>query len=99
MSIKGVVITDAPKIESCVVNHYKCLFKIPTILQENGLVEETIPTSILDLLSNIEIKDAMWSLNRDNASGPDGFGENYCQIFGHHSQDVINVVTQFFQDD
>lgn len=63
MSIKGVVITDAPKIESCVVNHYKCLFKILTILQENVLVEEIIPTSILDLLSNIEIKDAMWSLN------------------------------------
>jgi hypothetical protein len=45
----------------------------------------------------VEIKNAVFSLNKDSAPGPDGFGAIFYQTFWNIIHlDVINAVMQFF---
>lgn len=47
----------------------------------------------------MEVKDAIMSLKRDSAPGPDGFGSIYFQIYWDFiGQYVINAVIPFFKD-
>lgn len=46
MKIDNVLTTDTSIVETHVNNHYKSLFNKYTILQDNGLVEETNSTLV-----------------------------------------------------
>lgn len=74
---------------------------------DNGLVESVIPSLVFQsdniMLTNIptmeEVKNAVFSLDRNSVPGPDGFGgsfyHSYWDIIG---ADVHNSVLQFFKD-
>jgi hypothetical protein len=88
-----------------VVNYYKNVFCTNTVLQDQLLVEEVIPNLVTDnvnalltmIPSDEEIKNAVFSLNKDSALGPDGyvafFFQHYWEIV---HEDVVKVVLQFF---
>jgi hypothetical protein len=75
------------------------------ILQDELLLEEVIPNivdervnSLLTMIpSLLEIKNAVYELNKDGAPGPNGFGtfffQTYWDIIQHY---VVNAVTEFF---
>jgi hypothetical protein len=74
-------------------------------LQDQLLAGEVIPNlitaeinSLLTLLpSHLEIKAAVFALNKDSAPGPDGFGAYFFQHFWDIIHlDVINAVLEFF---
>ncbi|GAU35456.1 hypothetical protein TSUD_364120 [Trifolium subterraneum] len=99
------VLTKPSQIADHVVNYYKNLFRTNPILQDSLLVEEVIPSLISDnvntlltmLPSKEEIKNAVFSLNKDSAPGPDGFGAYFFQAYWEIIQnDVVNAVIQFF---
>jgi hypothetical protein len=101
------VISDHNRIADHVVNHFKTVFSTNTVLQDHLLVEEVIPNLVNDTVNDLltmipsieEIKNAVFSLNKDSAPGPDGFGgffyQNYWDII---KDDVVNAVLQFFND-
>lgn len=68
-------------IENHFLDHFQQLFSKNVVLQDNGLVEETIPNLInedtnntLTLMpTNLEIKEDVMSLNKDGVPGSDGF--------------------------
>lgn len=102
MEIYNIVRTYAAKIESHVVNHYKSLFNQSTILQDNGLVEETIPTLVSEhanyvltlFPSPFEIKEAVMNLKRGNAPSPDAFGARFYHLYWDITcWDVTRIVT------
>lgn len=73
---------------------------------DNGLVDEVIPKLVNDninnlltlLPSNLEIKNAVFSMNKDGAPGPDGFGAFFFQTFWDIIHvDVCEAVLEFFQ--
>ncbi|PNY16800.1 ribonuclease H, partial [Trifolium pratense] len=75
------------------------------ILKEHSFVEEVIPNLVSDsvnaLLTSLpsfdEIKNAVFSLNKDSAPGPDGFGGFFYQTYWDIiHKDVVNAVLQFF---
>ncbi|MCH94435.1 RNA-directed DNA polymerase (Reverse transcriptase), partial [Trifolium medium] len=75
------------------------------VLQDQLLVDEVIPAiidervnSILTMIpSSLEIKNAVFELNKDGAPGPDGFGAFFFQTYWDIIQhDVVNAVTEFF---
>jgi hypothetical protein len=99
------VLTDQNQISDHVVNFYKNLFCSNIVLQEQLLAGEVIPNlitteinSLLTILpSHLEIKAAVFSLNKDSAPGPDGFGAYFFQHFWDIIHlDVINAVLEFF---
>jgi hypothetical protein len=100
------LLTDPNDIAAHVVDHFTNLFDSTSIMQDNGLIEECVPNMLNDdlnrlltlLPSHLEIKNAVFALNRNSAPGPDGFGALFFQSFWDiiHS-DVIKAVIQFFQ--
>jgi hypothetical protein len=76
------VLIDQSQISHHVVNFYKNLFCTNSVLQEPLLAEEVIPHLVTDevnalmtlLPSHQEIKAVVFSLNKDSAPGPNGFG-------------------------
>jgi hypothetical protein len=99
------VITNQEQISEHVVNYYKNLFSTNIVLQDSRLAEEVIPNLVTEevnalltvLPSHIEIKAAFFSLNKDSAPGPDGFGAFFFQHYWDIvKNDVVNAVLQFF---
>lgn len=84
---------------------YSTLYAYDNICLGNGLVESVIPSLVTqadnNFLTNVptmkEVKEAVFSLDRNSAPGPDGFGGSfyhaYWDIIG---KDVHSPVLQFF---
>ncbi|KAK2443571.1 hypothetical protein QL285_014660 [Trifolium repens] len=92
-------------VNAHIVNHFTSLFNSQHPDNDNGLVEEVIPNLITDginsmltrLPSSEEIKNVVFSLNKDSAPGPDGFGAIFFQTYWDIIKlDVIKAVLQFF---
>jgi hypothetical protein len=71
------------------------------------MMADVIPSLITDRINNIltlitsqeEIHQAVFSLNKDSAPGPDGFGALFYQTFWEIiKKDVSNAVLDFFQN-
>jgi len=99
------VLVDPSEISNHVVDYYKNLFCTNFVLQEQLLAEEVIPQVISDetnvvltmLPSHMEIKAAVFALNRDSSPGPDGFGAFFFQFFWNIiKEDVCKAVLEFF---
>jgi hypothetical protein len=99
------VLTEQPQIADHIVNYYKNLFSTNFVLQDSRLVDEVIPHLITDdvnailtmLPSTEEIKAAVFSLNKDSAPGPDGFGAFFFQHYWDIvHKEVVNAVLEFF---
>ena len=106
-SIKSndAVLTNADDISKHIVNHFTSLFNNNSNIHDNGLVDEVIPHLITYRINNLltsipsdeEIYQAIFSLNKDSAPGPAGFGALFFQTFWDIIQnDVTKVVLQFF---
>ncbi|XP_058775306.1 uncharacterized protein LOC131649564 [Vicia villosa] len=100
------VLSDLASIASHTVTFFENLFSSNSLLmQGNNLVDSTIPSLVDEATNRIittipsleEISAAVFNLNGDDASGPDGFGavffQKYWDIVKH---DVSNAVIQFF---
>jgi hypothetical protein len=62
-----------------------------------SLITDRINTMLTRLPTHEEIKNAVFSLNKDSSPGPDGFGAIFFQTFWNIIKlDVINAVMQFF---
>ncbi|XP_058734231.1 uncharacterized protein LOC131605962 [Vicia villosa] len=108
ITINDVVHTNMDTIEKHFLDHFHQLFNKNVVLQDNGLVEETIPNlinedtnkTLTSIPTEMEIEEAVMSLNEDGAPGTDGSGavffQTYWDIVGI---DVINVVSLFFKED
>ena len=105
LKIDDVVVTDPSHISNHVVNHFTSLFTNSNDIQTNNLIDETIPHLISDFTNNLltilpsveEIKNAVFSLNKDSAPGPDGFGAFFFQTYWDIiKEDVIAAVLEFF---
>ncbi|CAJ2645220.1 unnamed protein product [Trifolium pratense] len=103
--IDDVITTEPDLITSHVVNHFQNLFTCDNAILDNGLIEEVIPelvtidiNSMLTLLPSLsEIHNAVFSLNKDGAPGPDGFGAFFFQTYWNIvKDDVSNAVLEFF---
>jgi len=100
------LLTDSNDIYEHIVNHFTHLFNSNTNFIENGMVEDVIPSLITERINNIlisvptedEIYQAIFSLNKDSAPGPDGFGALFFQTFWDVVKtDISNAVLQFFK--
>ncbi|KEH25507.1 hypothetical protein MTR_6g025095 [Medicago truncatula] len=83
------------------VNHFLNLFNSTSNIIDNGMVEEVIPSLFTDRINSIltalpsenEIYQVAFSLNKESASGPDGFGALFYQTFWEIiKSDVSNAV-------
>jgi ribonuclease HI len=99
------VLTNQDHIANHVVNYYQTLFSSNIVMQDPLLAEEVIPNLVTaetnDLLTVLpspeEIKQAVFSLNKDSAPGPDGFGAIFYQHYWDIvKSDVVNAVLEFF---
>jgi len=99
------VITDQTHISNHIVEYYKNLFCTNVVLQEQLLAQEVIPKLITNEINNLltmlpshqEIKSAVFSLNKDSAPGPDGFGAFFYQTYWDIiKEDVVKAVLEFF---
>lgn len=100
------ILENVADIEDHVLDFYQGLFASENVYSDNGLIEEIIEPMVCEddneMLNNLptwfEVKDAVFDMNVDGASVPDGFGgffyQNYWDIIG---RDVFNAVTQFFR--
>jgi hypothetical protein len=69
------LLTDPNDIADHVVDHFTNLFYSTSIMQDNGLIEECVPNLLNDdlnrlltlLPSHLEIKNAVFALNRNSA--------------------------------
>ncbi|MCH90684.1 RNA-directed DNA polymerase (Reverse transcriptase) [Trifolium medium] len=100
-----ISLIEPDEVKAHIVNHFTTLFNAPDPDRDNGLVNEVIPSLITDRVNSMltrlptseEIKNALFSLNKDSAPGPDGFGAIFFQTFWSIIKlDVINAVMQFF---
>jgi len=99
------VLTDPEDISEHIVNHFSSIFNNTPNTIDNGLVNEVIPSLITDRINNMltlipsyeEIHQAVFSLNKDSAPGPDGFGALFFQTFWNIvKNDVSKAILQFF---
>jgi len=99
------IITDPNVISNHIVNYYSNLFSTNPFLQDDLLVEEVIPSLIDENTNNLltmipnedEIKAAVFSMNRDGAPGPDGFGACFFQSYWSIvHKEVSEAVVEFF---
>lgn len=100
-----ITLTDQSLIANHAVNYFKSLFCTNIVLQDHLLVEEVIPHIVTDntnhiltmLLISKEIHRVVFSLNKDSAPSPDGFGAVFFQTFWDIVKtDVVKAVLQFF---
>ena len=99
------VISNPDDISVHIVNHFQTLFNNNSHISDNGLIDEVIPHLITDRINNLltnipsenEIFQAVFSLNKDSAPGPDGFGALFFQTYWDIIKyDVTKAVLQFF---
>ena len=99
------LLTNQEEISAHIVNHFTNLFSSQETEIDNGIIEDVIPNLLTERINNIliiipshdEIQNAVFSLNKNNAPGPDGFGAVFYQTFWPIiKQDVFNAVLQFF---
>lgn len=99
------VLVDPTEISNHVVGYYRNLFCTNFTLQDQLLAEEVIPQMISDdsnvvltmLPSHMEIKAAVFALNKDSSPGPDGFGAYFFQYYWNIiKEDVCKAVLEFF---
>jgi len=99
------MLTDPKDISEHIVNHFSSIFNNTTNTIDNGLVNEVIPSLITDRINNMltlvpsneEIHQAIFSLNKYSAPGPDGFGALFFQTFWNIvKNDVSKAILQFF---
>lgn len=97
--------TNTQQISTHIINYYKSLFCSNFVLQEQHIVEEVIPNIITDEINDLltilpsiqEVKAVVFSLNKESAPGPDGFGEFFFQTYWSIvHQDVMKAVLEFF---
>ncbi|XP_058784639.1 uncharacterized protein LOC131659467 [Vicia villosa] len=82
ITINDVVHTHMDTIEKHFLNHFHQLFNKNVVMQDNGLVKGTIPNlinkdttkTLTSVPNEVEIKEAVMSIKKDGALGPDGFG-------------------------
>ena len=100
------MLTDPKDISEHIVNHFTFIFNNNSNIIDNGLIDELIPSLITDRINNLltllpsdeEIYQTIFSLNKDSAPGPDGFGALFYQTYWDIiKNDVSNVVLQFFK--
>ncbi|XP_024636247.1 uncharacterized protein [Medicago truncatula] len=106
LRIHDQVTTNQQQISDHIVQYFNNLFCANSaVLQDPLLVEEVIPNLVTDsintmltmLPSQLEIKNAVFDLNKEGASGPDGFGAFFYQTYWDIvSIDVTNAVLEFF---
>lgn len=93
------------EISEHIVNHFSSLFNNTTNTRDNGLIDEVIPSLITERINTMltllpteeEIFQAVFSLNKDSAPGPDGFGALFFQTFWDIvKNDAPKAVLQFF---
>jgi hypothetical protein len=102
LRVDNGVFTNPDLISSHAVNHFTTVFSSSNVTQDNGMVEEVIPKLITDsintlltlLPSVLEIKNAVFSMNKDGAPRPDGFGSFFFQIYCVTSL-LLNCRTNF----
>ncbi|MCI05544.1 RNA-directed DNA polymerase (Reverse transcriptase), partial [Trifolium medium] len=106
LRVDNSIVTEPELIANHVVNHFSSLFSASNSTFDNGLVEEVIPKLVNDNTNNLltmlpsalEIKNAVFSMNKDGAPGPDGFGAFFFQSYWEIIKtDVIEAVLEFFQ--
>ena len=105
LNLGDTVITDTKEISEHIINHFSTLFNNTSNTCDNGLVDEVIPHLITDRINSMltllpsedEIFQAIFSLNKDCAPGPDGFGALFFQTYWSIIKlDVTKAVLQFF---
>ena len=105
LNLGDTVITDTKEISEHIINHFSTLFNNTSNTCDNGLVDEVIPHLITDRINSMltllpsedEIFQAIFSLNKDSAPGPDGFGALFFQTYWSIIKlDVTKAVLQFF---
>ncbi|KAI5443998.1 hypothetical protein KIW84_012577, partial [Lathyrus oleraceus] len=87
--INNIVVTDRTHLENHIEDHFKNLFNNLVVVQDNGLIEETIPCLVNDSTNDIlamiptelEIHNVVMNLNSDSAPRPDGFGAFFYQFY------------------
>jgi len=98
-------LTEPDDIEAHVLSYFQSIFSVYNNCVSNDMVERHIPNLVTsaenDLLCSLpmisEIKSAVFDLNGDGASGPDGFGGHFYQTFWDIvAMDVVNFVQEFF---
>jgi len=105
LNLGDTVITDTKEISEHIINHFSTLFNNTSNTCDNGLVDEVIPHLITDRINSMltllpsedEIFQAIFSLNKDSAPGPDGFGALFFQTYWSIIKlDVTKAALQFF---
>jgi len=105
LKINDSLITDQDQIANHVVSHFTNLFSNENVVHDDGIIDEIIPSlvtentnKLLTLLPSIdEIHNAVFSMNKDSAPGPDGFGAFFFQTYWSIiKEDVCNEVLEFF---
>lgn len=102
----GNAVLDNPQdIERHVVDFYSNLYASNNVCLDNGLVESVIPSLVFETDNNfltnvptmVEVKEAVFSLDRNSAPGLDGFGGSFYHTFWDIiGKDVHNSVLHFF---
>ncbi|KAI5421141.1 hypothetical protein KIW84_044836 [Lathyrus oleraceus] len=97
--------TDGDRHTRHTLNHYQNLFSAKNVLQGNNLINDAIPHLMDDYVNRTitlapspeEIKNVVFSLNKDNALAPDGFDGFFYQTYWDIIlKYVCNVVLEFF---
>jgi len=99
------MVSDPREIVHHVVSHFTSIFTSNSDVQDNGLIEEVIPHLATDNANNLlimmpsreEIGNVVFSMNKDGAPGPDGFGAFFPQTYWEIIRDnVTDDVLEFF---
>lgn len=103
--------TDADEIKAMAFKYFVDIFQSPTSLQHEQIKENLeqifLPTlssetsnMLLQDISFEEVKDAVFSLPKDSASGPDGYHASFYQKnWDLISSDVFKMVTSVWQSE
>jgi len=105
IKVGDTTLQEPNEIAEHITNYFKNLFSSNSFLQVNSLVEDDIPKLISEetnnmltiLLSMEEVRNVVFSLNKEGAPGPDGFVAYFFQTYWSIIQsDVFNAVIQFY---